>query len=587
MSSYDLIIRNGIVVDGTGAKPYRADVGITADRVAAIGDLADATAERSIDAEGRFVAPGFIDPHTHFDAQIFYDPTCSDALQNGVTTILMSNCGIGLAPCRPDDRERYMLMLEAVEQIPHAVQKAILPWSWETGPEFIAALKKQKKALNLMAYAALGPIQMYAMGISESKSRRPTRGEIDDMKRMISETMDAGAIGISICYQGDNSGHVDSDGGPLPNDLLSHEDVCDISNVLAERNDGLIQLLAGRAGIDPTASLSEKLTALGRPVLHSFLSQAGEDGYALKKGLDWHDRVNADGKTLLSQTFSGRGWVEISLGTAVSFDMDPTWRELSFAGDDEARIAKLQDPTFVQRLKEAYNPQIFASNNGVIEELTLLSAPDAPEYERYIGKKLGPIAEERGMHIVDIYADINIKSRGRAAFKTMDLTASLDAIMQVWGHKNVLIGGSDGGAHLQSFVGAGWTTDLMVWLVRDSKRVTVEDAHYQMSNVTAQALGLSDRGVLAPGMAADILVYSLDELFFDTSKYYDADDLPAGGRRKRINSGGYRWILVNGEIAMDGKEYTESSSGLFLAPDKSLGGPPATGGKARPVAAAA
>lgn len=571
MSDFDLIIRNGIVVDGMGGEPFRADVGISNGRITEIGDLAHAGSTTSLDAGGRFVAPGFIDPHTHFDAQIFYDPTCSDALQNGVTTVLMSNCGIGLAPCRPEDRERYMLMLEAVEQIPHAVQKAILPWSWETGPEFIDALKAQKKALNVMVYAALGPIQMYAMGIENSKTRRPTDDEIADMKRMIGEMMEAGAVGLSICYQGDNSGHVDSDGGPLPNDLLSMDDVCRISEVLAERNEGLVQLLAGRAGIDPTAHLSERLTELGRPILHSFLSQAGEDGYALKKGLEWHDRVNAQGRTLLSQTFSGRGWVEISLGTAVSFDMDPTWRELSFAGDDTARIAKLQDPAFRDRLKAAYDPQIFASNNGVIEELTLLSSPGAPEYAEEIGQKLGPIAEKRGMHIVDLYADINIKSGGRAAFKTMDLTASLDAIMQVWGHKNVLIGGSDGGAHLQSFVGAGWTTDLMVWLVRDSGRVKVEDAHYQMSNMTARALGLTDRGVLAPGKAADILVYSLDELFFDTSKYYDADDLPAGGRRKRINAGGYRWVVVNGEVVMDGATYTGGSSGRFLGPDNVVG----------------
>src|SRR5581483_9472950 len=139
----------------------------------------------TIDAEGRFVTPGWVDPHTHFDAQIFYDPTCSDALQNGVTTVLMGNCGIGLSPCRPADRERYMHMLEAVEQIPFAVQNEILPWEWESFPDYVRALRKQKKAVNVMTYAPLAPFQMYAMGIDNSKTRSPTPAEIERMKALI------------------------------------------------------------------------------------------------------------------------------------------------------------------------------------------------------------------------------------------------------------------------------------------------------------------------------------------------------------------------------------------------------------------
>ena len=566
MADYDLKIVNGRIVDGTGAPPYSADLGISSGRIVAIGNLARASADRLIDAEGRYVGPGFIDVHTHYDVQIFRDPGLSEALQNGTTAVAMGNCGISIAPCRPDARERCMLMLEATEQIPLAVQRDSLPWGWETFPEFIDALRRTKKSLNVMMYAPLATIQVYVMGAEATKQRNATPAELDAMKRLVSEAMNAGAAGLSLCFMKEANNHFDYDGTPLPTDLMPIEHIIEIASVLRERGDGVIQCLTGRPGLDPTVELSERLAReVGRPILHNFLPSGHEGG---RNGLAWHQRMNDEGHQVFTQAFNGRFWGEIGLTTAVCHDANPVWRQLSNGegSDPAAALAKLRDPAFREEMRAAYDRVAFDQTNGALEEMTFVQAGKAAAWEPWLDTTLSKIAAQRGMGIVDVYAEINLASAGEAVFKTSPVSVDLDVVKRQLEHERIILSGSDGGAHIKAIANGVWPTDLMIWLVREEKVLSVERAHHLMSYLPSRAMGLRDRGGILVGMAADLVIYDLNELYFDMSRLWHSYDLPQGDWRKRARAGGYFRVLVNGVVVYDRDEYTGADAGQVISP---------------------
>lgn len=566
MPTYDLIIRNGLIVDGTGTPPFAADLGVSDGHIAYMGDLSGARATKVIDAGGRYVGPGFVDIHTHYDVQVFRDPTLSDALQNGTTLVAMGNCGISLAPCRESDRERYMLMLEATEQIPLAVQTESIPWTWETLPQFLDALRATRKSVNLLMYAPIATIQTYVMGVDESKRRPATDAELQQMKALVSEAMDAGAAGLSMCFLGDANPHVDSDGSPLPTDLMPEDQIVAVASVLKERGDGVIQCLSGRAGFDRTVRLSERLARdVGRPVIHNFLPSGREGG---RKALEWHDRMNGEGRQVFTQAFNGRGWSEISLTTAVVHDLNPTWRQLAHGGDGDvhAALAKLKDPAFRAAMRASYDPVIFEQHSGALEQMTFVQAGKAEAYNTYLGLTLSQIAERRQANIVDVYADINLASEGEAVFKCIPKTLDINDVLEQMKHERIIISGSDGGAHIKAIANGGWPTDMLTWLVRETQAITIERAHYLMSYVPARAMGVRDRGAIIAGMAADLVIYHLHELYFDMQRMYHSHDLPRGDWRKRVRAGGYHSVIVNGRVVYDHDQYTGEDCGELISP---------------------
>jgi N-acyl-D-aspartate/D-glutamate deacylase len=565
VAHYDLKIVNGRVVDGTGAPPYSADLGISIGRIVTIGKLGASSADETIDAGGRYVGPGFIDVHTHYDVQIFRDPGLSEALQNGTTAVAMGNCGISIAPCRPEGQERCMLMLEATEQIPLAVQRDSLPWGWETFPEFMEVLRRTKKSLNLMMYAPLATIQVYVMGVEATKQRDATRAELDEMKRLVSEAMDAGAAGLSLCFMKEANNHFDYDGTPLPTDLMPIEHIVEVASVLRERGDGVIQCLTGRAGFDPTVELSERLAReVGRPILHNFLPAGHEGG---KNGLAWHQRMNDEGHQVYSQAFNGRFWGEISLITAVCHDANPVWRRLSNGeGDNSAALALLRDPAFRVEMRQTYDRVAFDQTNGALEQMSFVQTGKAKDWEPWLDKTLSTIATERGMNIVDVYADINLASEGEAVFKTSPVSVDLEVVKRQLAHERIILSGSDGGAHIKAIANGVWPTDLMIWLVREEKILSVERAHHLMSYLPSRAMGLRDRGAVLEGQAADLVIYDLDELYFDMSRMWHSYDLPQGDWRKRSKAGGYYRVLVNGVTVYDRDEYTGADAGQVISP---------------------
>lgn len=569
VADFDLKIINGRIVDGTGAPPYSADLGISNGRINRIGQLADAGASEVIDAGGRYVGPGFIDVHTHYDVQIFRDPGLSEALQNGTTAVAMGNCGISIAPCRSDSeaRDRCMLMLEATEQIPMAVQRESIPWAWESFPEFMEVLRRTPKSLNLMMYAPLATIHVYVMGADETKKRDATPAERAEMKRLVSEAMDAGAAGLSLCFMKEANNHFDFDGTPLPTDLMPIEHIIEVAMVLRERGDGVIQCLTGRPGFDPTVELSERLAReVGRPILHNFLPAGHEGG---RNGLAWHKRMNDDGHQVYSQAFNGRFWGEISLITAVCHDANPVWRRLSNGeGDNREALNLLRDPDFRAEMREAYDRVAFDQTNGALEQMTFVQAGKAAAWAPWLDKTLLQISSETGKNIVDIYADISLESAGEAVFKTSPVSVDIDVVKRQLEHERIILSGSDGGAHIKAIANGVWPTDLLIWLVREEKVLTVERAHHLMSYLPSRAMGLRDRGAVLEGQAADLVIYDLAELYFDMSRMWHSHDLPQGDWRKRSTAGGYYRVLVNGVVVYEEDRFTGADAGQVISPTR-------------------
>jgi N-acyl-D-aspartate/D-glutamate deacylase len=568
MGEFDLIISGGVVVDGTGFPRFRADVGVRDGRIARIGPLRDAPARRRIDATGCIVAPGHVDTHTHYDAQVFWDPTCSNAGENGVTTVVAGNCGFGFAPCRPAERDRYMRMMETTEQVPHAQMKVGLPWSWETFPEFVDALRRTPKAVNLMMFLPLNALMLYVMG-EEAKTRRPRADELARMKVLLGEAMDAGACGLSLSYMGAVNNHVDVDGSPMPTDVMHPDDAYALAGVLRERGDGIIQVIS-QIGPVGDRSISEGLAkASGRPILHNVFSVSEYTPDLHRRSMEWLSGMTAAGHEMYAATVVTRAWNETELfeSPGCSLDALDVYRELTFCPTADAKRAKLQDPDFRARFNAAYDPVMFEATAGALGEYTVIGAGVEPgALAACIGRRLGDVAAERGCSDVDAFIDLALESDLRIEFRTPGIAIDPHKVAELLSHPNVLAGASDGGAHTKNFSGGQWTTDLLIWLARDNAFYSLEQMHYRLSYQPARVMGLKDRGALLEGMAADVLIYRLDELYFAPDRYETPRDQPGGDFRRRAKAGGYRRIIVNGEITFEADAPTGATPGLYLAP---------------------
>ena len=570
MDKFDTLILNGRIVDGTGAASYDADIGIIDGRIAAIGRLRDRKAANVIDAAGRIVAPGHITQHSHYDAALFWDPYCSNSGEHGVTTLVNANCGFGFAPVHKADRERTMRMMETTEQIPIAQQRAGMPWNWETFPEFLDRVRALPKGVNVLTYLPLNPLLVYVMGIDAAKSRRPTGAEIARMHELINEAMDAGAIGISMSVMGlEGNSHLDSDGTAMPTDLLHPDDVVEISRAVANRGEGIIQMLsqiAFNGDRNLTARVAEMARGSGARVLHNVFASADSLPDMPRENVEWIESLRARDLDVVAGAILNRGWVEAGIA-----DLDtaagqlPAVREIVGCRTDEERLALISDPAFAERFWTQYSTNGPTNGAGGFENQQVIEVGDDPALQHLVGRKLIDIANAAGQNVVEALLDLGIRSGLRVQFKSEPFAAADPSQFLTYiAHPAIALGVSDGGAHTKAFGNGHYGTEFLISLVREQKLLSLEEMHFQLALKPARTMLLQDRGALCLGMWADILIYDLDALYLDTSRFEIIHDMPEGDWRRNPRAGGYEWILVNGVVTHSADKATGATPGDLL-----------------------
>ncbi|MFZ1121846.1 MAG: amidohydrolase family protein [Candidatus Binataceae bacterium] len=572
MADFDLHIKDGTVVDGTRVPRYRADVWIREGKIAQIGGRAPGLARRVIDAEGAIVAPGFIDLHTHYDAQIRWDPYCTISGWHGVTSVVLGNCGFGFAPVRPEFRERSMLTMTRTEAIPYDAMKNGMQWDWETVPQYLDSLDRAPKGVNCIQYMPTASLMTYVMGLEAAKSRPATAEERAAMRRLLAEGMDAGLSGFSIQRLGPDSTQADFDGSPMVTDTMCDADILNLAEVLRERDEGFIQITQATGHIKDDLAFLERLAGTARrPVLHNVIVPTRKDPEVHRRSLRWLERCRAKGLPIFGQTGTVRTGFAFTLEHWNLYDASPAWRAIT-TGTCEEKLASMKDPALreaVKRETDAADRKLRAIQAGVggaVHTLIVQWVNDRPELEKYVGKSLGQIGAEDNRHPIDVMLDLSIAGDLKVEFLGPNKGFNAEFMAEMTNDSPYTIPGvSDGGAHTKFFCGGAFTTDFLSWLVRDEQKVTLEEAHYRLSALPAHAAGFRGRGVLREGAAADVVVYDLKELAIEPEWVGEiAHDFPGGEWRRVQRARGYRAIIVNGEMTFAAGRATGATPGRLL-----------------------
>jgi N-acyl-D-aspartate/D-glutamate deacylase len=562
MPEYDVIIRSGTLVDGTGMPRRRADVGIRNGRIAALGRLGEASARQIVDAEGMIVAPGFIDLHTHYDAQIFWDPHLSLSGWHGVTSVVIGNCGFGFAPVAPEMRDRSMLGMTRNEAISYEAMKEGMPWDWVTFPEFLDSLARTPKAINLLPYVPLTPLLVWVMGLERAKAGElPTDAEHAEMARLLHEAMDAGACGWSAQRtppSGFGDTQRDYDGTPMPTDVM-HQETCRVlARVLAERNEGFIQMTLTSGDHEGDHKAFEELAELsGRPLLYNILVAVEMAPESHKDTIRWLDDCRERGLSIYAQAMTTNAGFVFNIDQFNQFDDSTPWRE-ALMGTREEIAANIADPSRREKLKAEF-PVV--ATKGILETKVLHAATS--ENERFEGMRITEIGEALGKHPIDAMLDIAVEEKLDTVFSLDPVTASpTELIREVIEYPWAIPGTSDGGAHTKFFTTGRYPTEFLTRFVRDNDFVSLEHAHWRLSALPAMCAGFRDRGTLREGAPADVVVYDLDALAIEPVE--TVHDLPGGDWRRVQRARGYRAVLVNGELTLANDREVEATSGRLL-----------------------
>jgi N-acyl-D-aspartate/D-glutamate deacylase len=552
----DVLIRNGTLVDGTGAPARRADVAIAGGRIAEVGDVSE-KASRVVEAEGLVVAPGFIDPHTHYDAQICWDGAATPSSWHGVTSVVMGNCGVGIAPCRPQAREIAMRDLVNVEAIPFEVLAAGITWDWETFPEYLQAAARRRPSLNLAFLAPLTPLRHYVMG-EASLERAANRDEISQIASLLAEAIDAGAFGFSSTLLNQHLGY---QGRPLACRNASREEIKAYCNALRSRGKGAIEIaMTKQIGVldDPELELLDFLLAeSGRPVTFIAMFDRDDIPEALRTSLARAAPMIARGAR--PQTSPLPLTREVNMRSPFSFAAFPSWKRVFEDKSKEAQAAVYRDPAFRAAFREDLKrPASF----GNWERITVHEV-GSPGLEKYEGRTIAEIAAERGVDGVDALLDLTLEDDLQVEFTLQSFNTRVDRMAEVLNDRRMLLGLGDGGAHLDMLCDSGYPTFVLGTWVRERKVLSLEEAVRRMTSDPADFFGIRDRGRIASGLAADIVVFdpqTVGSLGRPERRY----DLPGGGKRMVIRSRGIELTLVNGVPTWENSALTGAAAGTVL-----------------------
>ena len=554
---YDLIVRGGMIVDGSGGAPREGDVAVKDGRIVAVGRV-EGEAREEIDAHGLAVTPGFVDIHTHYDGQVTWDAHLTPSCWHGVTTAVFGNCGVGFAPVRPNERDYLISLMEAVEDIPGAALAEGIEWEWETFPEFMDAVGKRELGMDVAAQVPHGAVRTYVMGERGANNEAATPEDIEQMAEIVRGGMEAGALGFSTSR---TIMHKAASGDPMPGTFAAEDELFGLGRVLGELGKGIFELApVGAAGEDVIGARAEmdwmrRLSAeIGRPVSFAML-QVDAEPTLWRDLLEESQKAVAEGAQVYPQTAGRPFGMLVGHQTEYHpFRDRPTYEglmELPF----EERIARLGEPEVRAAIlseKVDYDDPMSAYVMASFHKLFPLG--EKPNYEPAQEDSVAGIAEREGRSPEDVLYDCMLGQEGRELllFPLLNYSdGNCDPIYEMIQHPRAVLGLGDGGAHCGIICDASIQTFMLSHWVRDRQRgpkLPVELVVQRMTSDTANLYGLRDRGLIAPGYKADLNVIDLDTVGLKLPEM--VFDLPAGGRRLIQRADGYRYTLVNGQVTM-------------------------------------
>jgi len=545
----DLIVRGGSVIDGSGSPARTADVAISGGVIVEVGRV-DGRADREIDADGALVAPGFVDIHTHYDGQATWDSRLQPSSGQGVTTVVMGNCGVGFAPVRPADHDRLIELMEGVEDLPGTVLHEGLSWDWESIPDYLDALEKRSHDIDFAAQACHGPIRLYVMGQRGADREPATSDELAEMGRLAAEGIKAGALGFTTSR---TLNHRTSRGEPTPTLTAAREELVGIAGAIGETGLGVLQVISDFPDFeDEVSTLFEMMRASGRPLSVSLAQAAPGDGY--RRTLDVLESANDEGLQMRAQVAARAIGLVIGMqGTVNPLRASAVYRSLEGLPLDE-RVTRLSDPDVRRRVLE----DLAARPGGLRQPLDrMFELGSPPDYEPDASKSIAARAAASGLTGEELFYDLLLAEGGTALLYLPVLNyfdGSLDAAAEMLGHPNAVPGLGDGGAHVATICDASFPTTMLTHWGRDRSRGPRFELPWlvgRQCRATAEAVGLLDRGLVAPGYKADLNVIDFDRLGLDSPII--RHDLPAGGKRLLQSAHGYRHTIVSGvETYADG-----------------------------------
>lgn len=565
--TYDLVIRNGRIVDGIGTPAYRGDIGIKGDEIVAMGEVAS-SGSTEIDAAGDIVSPGFIDLHTHFDAQIGWDPLLTPASWHGVTTALMGNCGVTFAPVRDADKKLLAGMMESVEDIPtHAILTG-LAWDWNSYGEYLDSIEKLNPAVNVVGLVGHAAIRFYVMG-ERAIDQQPTAEEIEQIAKLAGESVRDGAIGFSINRL---KAHRMPDGRCIPGTFAEDEEFIAIAKAVGEHG-GMLQSVIESDPLDVEMALMRKqLKAAGTRMLFSAPWLPGEDGASAYQPAI--TAMQEEGLNIFGTTQPRAAAFLSGLKTDVLFGFrlkGAAWRELR-AMPVEERLAAIQHPDLYARLVEEGKQMEAAPSIGHTMSSSRFFLPPAktfwmgieerPNYSAEASRTLGAIAEANDEHPVETWLRLMIESEGEGLFHVRFVNEDYDALPGYMSADWIVPGVGDAGAHVSMIMDAGWTSFFLSYWYRDRGVFSIEEAIQMLTSKQATVLGLNDRGTLAVGMKADINILDID--LVEERQPKRVYDFPGNAPRLIQRAVGYRNTIVNGQVILQNDELTGTRPGRVL-----------------------
>ncbi len=563
-AEFDLVIRGGTIADGTGGPLQDGDVAIRDGRIAALGNFAGSGAEE-IDARGRIVTPGFVDVHTHYDGQAIWSEELAPSSSHGVTTAVMGNCGVGFAPCRREDHDMLINVMEGVEDIPGVVMADGLPWNWETFPEYLDVVAAGKRDIDVAAYLPHSPLRVYAMGERGARREPATSEDLARMRQLSREAMEAGALGFATSRL---SIHKTADGGSIPTFDADVAELREICGGMADAGTGTLQIvLDAFAGWDKEYPIIDDLMASsGRPATFT-LASGNEGPPRWRNVLELMAQSKAKGAQVTAQIMPRPigliGGLELSVHP---FIMCPSWQKIAHLPLDQ-KVAAMRDPE-MRRALLSETPEDGHPFNSLARNWRWMYALDnPPNYAPPPEASFAAIAEARGITPEEVIYDRFLETEGKGFFLAAlgnYEDGKLDAAHDMLVHPDCVPALGDGGAHYGAICDASYSTFLLTHWVRDAKenRIDLASAVHMLSAKAARAVGLHDRGTLRVGAKADVNVINLDGLRLHLPEI--VRDLPAGGRRLDQKATGYDATIVSGTIIRRHDQSTGARPGALV-----------------------